>query len=125
MPASCPQEARKGSSLPRLLSCEKSLRACVQGNTCGKSLAPGLPDLVGRIDGKKTQPNSQMFENADANGVFSLEYTTKTWTVDQNSTAELPYALNFTASNSNKIYGQSNTVMPQSVNYAIIIYLGI
>ena len=66
----------------------------------------------------------QLFEQATANGVFSLEYTTKKWADDLIETASLPYALNFTASNSNKIFGNSDTVMPASINLPIIIYLG-
>ena len=103
---------------------EQFFRACVQQNECGKSLAPGLPELTGRISVGKESTGVQLFENATANGVFSLEYATKQWTMEFEETANLPYALNFTASRSNKIYGQSETVMPQSINFAVIIYLG-
>ena len=100
------------------------MRASTQQGDCGKSLAPGVPELTGRLSVSSETDGSQLFENATANGVFSLEYTTKKWAADLDETANLPYVLNFTASSSNEIYGQSETVMPASINLPIIIYLG-
>ena len=110
--------------MPKITQTSECLRASCDTSFLGKSNKAGVPELIGRLSSTNDNDGIQLFEKATANGVFSLEYTTKKWASDLLETASLPYALNFTASNSNKIFGNSDTVMPASINLPIIIYLG-
>ena len=58
-------------------------------------------------------------------GAFSQDTVTKYPAEDALAqTSSMCRALYFNASNSNSVYGSSNTVLPENINQAIIIYLG-
>ena len=100
------------------------MRASTQASDLGKTLFPGLPDLTGQISVGTSNRGVQLIESATATGVFTLDYTTKYWGIEENVSANLPYAMNFKASKSNEIYGNANSVIPGSVWQPAIIYLG-
>ena len=101
------------------------MRACCTDNA-GTWNKAALPDITGSIVLDSTIARAQMFgEPVITSGVFSQDTVSKYASEDALSQASsMCRALYFNASNSNSVYGSSNTVLPESINQAIIIYLG-
>lgn len=81
----------------------------------GAHNSAGAPEISGSI--QRVFTTSQ----AEATGAFSFS---DAWTGAQSGGGSAINALNFSASDSNDIYSNSTTIMPDSVNQPIMIYLG-
>ena len=99
----------------------------------GETNYAGVPNITGGGDNTTicayVWAKTATYNNNCWRGALGLtsasndEYTYATnWAT--NTEGRRPYALNFNASKSNSIYGANSTVMPYSVNYPVIIYLG-
>lgn len=91
----------------------RSARYCSKSNA-GKHNAAGLPNVTGRAAGfqKTTTAGALSFVAGGNNPVYNIE-----------SVVEM-YNLSVDASRSNPIFGLSDTVMPESYDTPIALYLG-
>ena len=85
------------------------MRASTQATTFGSSQRAGLPNITGKVT--CVRPISGAFEQI--NPVAGYAGGGVNFTV-----------VDFNASNSNNIYGQSETVTPNNISLQCIIYLG-
>ena len=90
------------------------MRACVQGAGTGSSNAAGSPEISGGINFGVT--------DGDGWGAFSFVRGGSYGVMSPISNDA--YHFDFNASRCSDIYGASETVMPESVNVPIAIYLG-
>ena len=92
--------------------------------TAGTNNDQGLPDIIGSISAISNAYSSQLFvDDVTVTGAFTKIMSTKRY-VGSGDTGSLPSSIIFNASNSNKLYGSSASVMPPSINLPCIIYLG-
>ena len=100
------------------------MRASSSSVLAGTNNDQGLPDITGSISAISDAYSTQLFiDDVAVTGAFTKKMGTKRY-VGSGDTGSLPISINFNASNSNKIYGKSNSVIPPSVNLLIIICLG-
>ena len=100
------------------------MRACCTKNA-GTWNPASLPDIVGSVDNSSGGVKSQMFGAPfDAFGAFSQITESRYSSDDSMTRAALCSILYFNASKSNSVYGASNTVLPESINQSLVIYLG-
>ena len=85
------------------------MRASTQATTFGSSQRAGLPNITGKVT--CVLPISGAFEQI--NPVAGYAGGGVNFTI-----------VDFNASNSNNIYGQSETVTPNNISLQCIIYLG-
>ncbi len=91
------------------------MRACSQVKEIGQTIDAGIPNIVGALEGG---PDN------------SIGYATGAFRTDGNTSGTTEGSrfyfnnVSFDASRCSQIYGNSNTIMPASVNIPIIIYLG-
>ena len=83
----------------------------------GEANQAGLPNIMGQVNGAK-----EVRINDNATGCFTALNRDESGLGDVQGTNYHSFSMD--ASLSSPIYGNSDTVMPKSVNYAIIIYLG-
>ena len=89
----------------------------------GTANSAGAPELAGTFAVNNTY-DSYLVKSAGSNGVFSWTVSNKRHLAEGSSSGGSLNTLSFSASKGNPIYGNSNTVMPNSINIPIIIYLG-
>ena len=86
--------------------------------------AAGLPNLIGSVS---TESNTASFlsntGNLSTSGVFTATHSTRAQ-ASLYGAGQRPSSLHFDASSSSSIYGNSNTIMPASIDLLAIIYLG-
>ena len=117
-------QARKAFVMCIKFGDHMSLRASSSSVLAGTNNDQGLPDIIGSISAISDAYSTQLFvDDVAVTGAFTKKMGTKRY-VGSGDTGSLPISINFNASNSNKIYGKSNSVIPPSVNLLIIIYLG-
>ena len=97
------------------------MRACSQTGGVGTHNVAGLPNILGVAKGiYLTYAASSSYT-----GVFSQEsYGFDNRSVNHTEEKNGYRILNFDANSYNKIYGNSNTVIPDSIDISVIIYLG-
>ena len=110
-----PHEARKYSRTASFACLGKALRACGTSRA-GEANQAGLPNIMGQVNGAKE------VRIADATGCFTALNRYDSGMAGTQGSDYHNFSMD--ASLSSPIYGNSDTVMPKSVNYAIIIYLG-
>ena len=110
--------ANKKGFLPR----PARFRGWAQGTgNAGGYNAPGLPNILGSWSGWNTMSIAQ----GGANGVFQVHWEPNGTVALETKTAGVWDNLIIDASNSNPVYGSSQTVMPASIDVPCIIYLGL
>lgn len=105
------------------LSIHKYLRASCGASLSGTTNSAGLPELEGTFTVTHVY-DSYLVRAAGSNGVFSWTVSNKKHLAEGRSSGRSLQTLSFSASNGNSIYGNSTTVMPESINISICIYLG-
>ena len=97
-------------------------RAWVQGiGKAGGYNTPGVPNILGSWSGW----NIMSIAQGGANGVFQAHWEPNGTVALETKTAGVWDNLIIDASNSNPVYGSSQTVMPASIDVPCIIYLGL
>lgn len=81
-------------------------------NDLAKLIPAGLPNITGQLNS---------FRNTSASGAFSVVSTPHTGATEHWVDRRWDQTLKFDASSSNSIYGNSDTVQPQSIKYPYII----
>ena len=106
-----------------LPSCgDQFFRAWVQGiGKAGGYNTPGVPNILGSWSGW----NIMSIAQGGANGVFQAHWEPNGTVALETKTAGVWDNLIIDASNSNPVYGSSQTVMPASIDVPCIIYLGL
>ena len=95
------------------------MRACTQLSDAGSANEAGIPGWNGVIH--ETNGYEQPYLSG---GPFSCSnYSGRAYT-RTNGIANVPAMIEFNMSRINSVYGNSNTVMPNSIDISIIIYLG-
>ena len=96
------------------------LEGVVQSSKSNKVIAAGLPNITGSISNIRSSAGA----NTSASGALIRRATTE-WPNSCSQTTDRTYyeGINFDASNSNSIYGNSTTVQPQTttVYYYVVI----
>lgn len=82
---------------------------------------PGVPNILGSWSGW----NIMSIVQGGANGVFQAHWEPNGTVALETKTAGVWDNLIIDASNSNPVYGSSQTVMPASIDVPCIIYLGL
>lgn len=85
-----------------------------QGTGAGGTNRPGVPEIDGHLN----------FGVSDGVGTGAFRFMKGASYGQLSSTNIAAYSFNFAASRCSSIYGNSDTVMPQSVNQPVVIYLG-
>ena len=99
----------------------KPLRASCQDDNAGAYNVAGLPNILGTAKGVYlTYAASSSYTGAFSQESYGLDGRGVSHTGDSNGYR----IVNFDANSYNKIYGNSNTVIPDSTNIPCIIYLG-
>ena len=117
MPARDATQARKIFGWLSKFCNPLSLRASCLANEAGQYVAPGLPNILG---------NLHQFAHGNASAATDGAFRT-TYTSANGGTAGsgLSYDVTtFDASRCSVLYGNSDSVMPASINIYVIIYLG-
>ena len=99
----------------------KPLRACCSSQSIGTKNDAGAPNIEAFLGAAGAVAWSS------PNGAFAYSPRSPESNVavsDLNSGERRGSELVFNASNSNNIYGNNNTIMPDSINIPCIIYLG-
>lgn len=86
------------------------------GERAGKRLGPGLPDILGTLP---TENGNAGLSGAFAEGAPGVQSY-----LGPNGTDSVAYQLSFKASRSSSIFGSSATVLPESVETPVAVYLG-
>lgn len=86
----------------------------------GSKNEAGLPNITGTW---KPEAGVVLYTNSPVSGAFYLTDSTGTYRI-AGTPADGTKSLGFNASKSNSIYGNSITVMPESINIPVIVYLG-
>ena len=94
------------------------MRACGEANKTGTTLTAGLPNIVGQA-----RRFIAIHEGGNSGALFIDNHATEAL-AGQAGANGASYFINIDASRSNDIYGKSASVIPNSVNIQIIIYLG-
>lgn len=87
----------------------------------------GLPNITGTLRVVGTPSESNWIANTLGSGCFynvTVNASTQYFAQCVSNTNGGTYSQGLSASRSSSIYGNSNTVMPYSVNYPVMIYLG-
>ena len=90
------------------------------GNAGGYN-APGIPNITGAWSGW----NIMSIEGGGPSGAFQSHWEPNGTVALETKTAGVWDNLIIDASNSNPVYGSSQTVMPASIDVPCIIYLGL
>ena len=96
-------------------------RACTGSGNAGGYNAPGIPNITGAWSGW----NIMSIEGGGPSGAFQSHWEPNGTVALETKTAGVWDNLIIDASNSNPVYGSSQTVMPASIDVPCIIYLGI
>lgn len=105
-----------------LPSCgEQFFRACTGSGNAGGYNAPGIPNITGAWSGW----NIMSIEGGGPSGAFQSHWEPNGTVALETKTAGVWDNLIIDASNSNPVYGSSQTVMPASIDVPCIIYLGL
>ena len=97
------------------------MRACCQADNTGTYNVAGAPNILGTAKGIYLT----FADSSSYTGAFSQEsYGFDNRSVNHTSERNGYRILDFNANSSNEIYGNANTVMPESVNIPIVVYLG-
>lgn len=88
-------------------------------DTVGKYVAPGLPNITGNFYGI----GDYVVNSLVASGAFSAGSNVSRRDAAQQDTHSYP-SINFSASNSNSIYGNSATVQPPATQMYLYFYVG-
>ena len=97
----------------------QALRACCQSGQAGTANEAGIPGWDGVI-----HDNNGYEQPYLSGGPFSCSNYSGQAYARTNGTANVPAMIEFNMSRINSVYGNSNTVMPNSINIAIVLYLG-
>ena len=108
--------------LPKLKS---FIQATTTANELGTLVEAGAPNVTGSFSINKTGPATST-SNVETSGAFKYTYNdTGNSTYGTTSTYDTRAPLvGFDASQSNSIYGNSNTVQPQAIKYYFYIVIG-
>ena len=106
-----------------LPSCgEQFFRAWGQGaGNAGGYNAPGLPEIEGAWSGW----NIMSIAGGGSSGAFQANWAPNGVVAVETKVAGVWDSLDIDASRSNPLYGSSTTVMPESINLPVILYLGL
>ena len=106
-----------------LPSCgEQFFRAWGQGaGSAGGYNAPGLPEIEGSWSGW----NIMSIAGGSPSGAFQANWAPNGVVAAETKVAGAWDSLDIDASRSNPLYGSSTTVMPESINLPVILYLGL
>lgn len=92
------------------------------GSNTGNTINAGLPNITGSFyNTSGTQVRPWLANSVYTDGAIQQAYVTGTGAATQGSNLSLNNGFLFNASNSNAIYGNSNTVQPKSVKCSICI----
>ena len=100
---------------------EQFFRACTGSGNAGGYNAPGIPNITGTWSGW----NIMSVEGGGHSGAFQSHWEPNGTVALETKTAGVWDNLIIDASNSNPVYGSSQTVMPASIDVPCIIYLGL
>ena len=100
---------------------EQFFRACTGSGNAGGYNAPGIPNITGAWSGW----NIMSIEGGGPSGAFQSHWEPNGTVALETKTAGVWDNLIIDASNSNPVYGSSQTVMPASIDVPCIIYLGL
>lgn len=96
----------------------------IEGSTtAGATKTAGLPNITGRIT--RSVASFAAAVQDVGSGAFSGSGQTNISTRTQNGGSGSYYSIDFKASNSNPIYGNSDTVQPPAVTMQYAIYSGV
>ena len=109
--------ANKKGFLPR----PARFRAWAGSGNAGGYNAPGIPNITGAWSGW----NIMSIEGGGPSGAFQSHWEPNGTVALETKTAGVWDNLIIDASNSNPVYGSSQTVMPASIDVPCIIYLGL
>lgn len=106
-----------------LPSCgDQFFRAWGQGaGNAGGYNAPGLPEIEGAWSGW----NIMSIAGGGSSGAFQANWAPNGVVAVETKVAGVWDSLDIDASRSNPLYGSSTTVMPESINLPVILYLGL
>ena len=105
-----------------LSSCPPRFRAWGQGvGNAGGYNAPGLPEIEGAWSGW----NIMSIAGGGPSGAFQANWAPNGVVAVETKVAGVWDSLDIDASRSNPLYGSSTTVMPESINLPVILYLGL
>lgn len=108
-----------GSTTFRVPSLKCWVKSGSEITEVGSYLAAGLPNIIGEIknnnDGYAVNAAGSTFAEFENNGCYTFEYATGTSISADITTANVMTSINFNASNSNSIYGNSDEVTPESI----------
>ena len=93
---------------------EQFFRNWAQETEAGGTNRPGVPEIDGHLN----------FGVVDGGGTGAFSFIDSASYGQFTSNHLAPYSFDFAASRCSSIYGNSDTVMPQSVNQPVVIYLG-
>ena len=101
---------------------EQFFRAWGQGaGNAGGYNAPGLPEIEGAWSGW----NIMSIAGGGSSGAFQANWAPNGVVAVETKVAGVWDSLDIDASRSNPLYGSSTTVMPESINLPVILYLGL
>ena len=105
-----------------LPSCgEQFFRAWTGAGSAGGYNAPGLPEIEGAWSGW----NIMSIAGGGPSGAFQANWAPNGVVAVETKVAGVWDSLDIDASRSNPLYGSSTTVMPESINLPVILYLGL
>lgn len=99
----------------KIFNIHKYLRVCLQEGTAGTTNQASLPNITG---------NASFCGRAGSAGPGCLKKSVYSNAAPAGANLYGISNLIFDASDSNTIYGLSDTVMPNSINFLVVIYLG-
>ena len=109
-----------GLYVPKLS--EQFFRGWTQGaGNAGGYNAPGLPEIEGAWSGW----NIMSIAGGGPSGAFQANWAPNGVVAVETKVAGVWDSLDIDASRSNPLYGSSTTVMPESINLPVILYLGL
>ena len=96
-------------------------RAWTGAGSAGGYNAPGLPEIEGSWSGW----NIMSIAGGSPSGAFQANWAPNGVVAAETKVAGAWDSLDIDASRSNPLYGSSTTVMPESINLPVILYLGL
>lgn len=96
-------------------------RAWTGAGSAGGYNAPGLPEIEGAWSGW----NIMSIAGGGPSGAFQANWAPNGVVAVETKVAGVWDSLDIDASRSNPLYGSSTTVMPESINLPVILYLGL
>ena len=100
---------------------DQFFRAWTGAGSAGGHNAPGVPNILGSWSGW----NIMSIAQGTANGAFQAHWEPNGVVAAEMKVAGVWDSLDIDASRSNPLYGSSTTVMPESINLPVILYLGL